>query len=144
MATANIKITRAVMTKALPKSVGGLLDRRWQLKLQKEALEAELKKVDAEIKLVEDAIFLSFGKQGDLEGARGKLCQASISRPTIPIAEDWHKIYAFIRKGRGDERFSLIQKRLGVTAVKEYFDDDKPVPGVGFIEKQKLSLTKVK
>lgn len=139
-----VTIQRTSYAKNLPTKIGSLLDRRWQLKLQKEALEAELKKVAEEVKLHEDAIFLRLGKEGDLEGARGTLCQASISRVVVPVAEDWAAIHGWIKKGRGTDRFAILQRRLGVTAVRELQDDGVTVPGVGSFEQKKLSLTKVK
>lgn len=139
-----IEITRKRPPARLPEKVGSLLDLRWNLKLQKEALEAALRDVNKDIGLLEDAIYLRFNKEGALEGARGKLCQASISRSIIPIAEDWQTIFQFIKKGRGLERFSLLQKRLGVTAVREFQDEGIKIPGVGSFEKKSLSLTKVK
>lgn len=141
---ATITVQRTSYAKNLPTKLGALLDRRWQLKLQKETLEAELRKVSQEAKLHEDAIFLRLGKEGDLEGARGKLCQASISTTYAPTAEDWSAIHAWIKKGRGTDRFAILQKRLGVTNVREYQEQGVVIPGVGVFEQKKLSLNKVK
>ena len=143
MDTALIDIQRKKQATRLPNKVGGLLDRRWFLKKQKEVLEAALNEVKDEIETVEAALFLKYKIQ-DVSGARGTHCQASISTLVVPTAEDWSKIYTHILKGKGPARFDLLQKRLAVKAVKERWDDNVTVPGVGRFEKQRLSVTALK
>lgn len=140
----NMVLTRPATPKRLPAKLGSLLDIRWELKLQKEALEAELRRVAVEISLVEDAIFLRLGEDGDLTGVRGKLCQASISERDYPLVESWEDVFNFIKKGRGTSRFGLLQKRVSITALREFEDEGvKNIP-VEIKQKKVLSLTKLK
>lgn len=139
-----IDIRRAATPGKLPENLGKLLDIRWQLKLQKDAVNKALAEIEKDIALVEDAIFLRLGKEGDLGGVRGKLCQASITTVEYPVVDDWDATLGYIKKGRGTTRFSLLQKRLSVTALREYWADDRAVPGVNRAEKRRLSLTRVK
>lgn len=142
--SAGLVIDRKPAPARLPARVGTLIDHRWRLKLQKDALNAALAEVEADVKRVEDAIFLRFHRQGDLEGARGRLAQMSISRRLVPTGEDWQKTFEWIRAGRGNDRFAILHKRLAAQTVKEYWDDGRDVPGVGSFEKVSLSLSKVK
>lgn len=138
-----VSLDRKKLPSKLPKKIGGLLDYRFKLKMQKEALEKELRAIADDITKVEDAIFLQF-KSDDIKGARGDLAQASISPRIIPTAESWPDIFAWIKKGRGTDRFAIMQKRLGSIAIKEMWDDGKQIDGVGHFEKQVLSVTKIK
>jgi hypothetical protein len=56
------------------------------------------------------------------------------------VVEDWPKLYAHIKK---TGEFELMQRRLGETAVKERWDADKQVPGVGRFTAKKVSCTRV-
>lgn len=138
-----VDLDRKKLPAKLPEKIGGLLDYRFKLKLQKEAVEKFLKGITEDITRVEDAIFLQF-KSDDIKGARGDLAQASISTQIIPIAEDWDEIYKYIKKTRGNDGFSLLQRRLGTATIKEMWADGKEIKGIGKMEKQRLSVTKIK
>lgn len=125
----DIDIKRKKLGK-MPSKPGSLLDRMFILKTQKSILEAELNKVKADITAIEEATFKSFKANGDLESARGALCQATISPRTVPVAKDWSKIFAYIKKQDKFTGFDLVQRRLGATAVQARWDEGVKIPGV--------------
>lgn len=123
-----IEIKRQKLGK-LPTKPGKLLDRMWLLKMQKEALEAELVKVKADIKTVEETIFKCF-KSNELDSARGDSCQATIGSRIVPVAKDWPKVFEYVKKQRGLSGFDLLQKRLGSKAVEARWEDGIKIPGI--------------
>lgn len=127
----------------IPGKAGALLDRYYQVDQQKKLLEKALNDVKADLAVIEDAIFLKFKKE-DIHGTRGNLCTATANQQIIPVAEDWETIYKYIVKGKKQERFDLLQKRLAVTAVRERWDDNIKIPGVSSFEKTKLSVRAIK
>ncbi len=127
----------------IPSKIGGLLDRYFQLDQQKKALEKETAQVKSEISGLEELIFAKFKKE-DIHGTRGKFCQATANPQIVPVAEDWEAIYKYIAKGKNRERFDLLQKRLAVTAIRERWENNVKIPGVGSFEKMKLSVRKIK
>jgi len=128
---ANIKV---------PKTIGAAIDALWKLREQRKELDSQSTKLKSSEKILEDGILAKFTKQ-DLDGSRGKLAQLTVSPLTVPVAEDWSKIYAHIKKTGA---FELLHKRLSSEAMKERWDANKKVPGVGRFNIIRLSLTVVK
>lgn len=124
----------------VPANIGAAIDMLDMLRDKRKAIEAQAAEVKRQEAAFEDAIFHKF-KKGDLEGARGRSAQASISRSDVPTMEDPRKLYAYIRK-TGD--FDLLQQRLATNAVRERWAAKKTVPGVGVFQKISLHLSKVK
>ena len=57
-----------------------------------------------------------------------------------PMVEDWEILHLHIQT---TGEFELLHRRLTATAVKERWDMDVEVPGVGAFPVEKLSLTKL-
>lgn len=129
--------------KTFPKTVGGLADALHKQDLEIKRINnllTDAKKYREE--LVEHAFKLFENEK--LEGARGKLAQVSISRSVVPQVEDpgdWPKVFRWIVKNKD---FSVLQKRLAVTHIRELWDDKVNIPGVKPFTKVGLSVRKVK
>jgi hypothetical protein len=124
----------------IPASVGAAIDALNTLRDKRKAIEATAAAVKAQETAFEDAIFKRF-KNADLQGARGKQAQASISRQEIPTIEDDTKFFAYVLKTK---QFDLLQRRLSTDAIKQRWADGKVVPGIGKFTKIRLHLTKCK
>ena len=74
-----------------------------------------------------------------LKKASGNFATAGITTDDVPFVEDWDKIYAYIKD---NNRFDLIQKRLGVIAWRDLFNDGILVPGTTAAIDRDISLTK--
>jgi hypothetical protein len=74
----------------------------------------------------------------DIEGARGNIATASITRSTQADVTDWD---AYVRWAAKKDP-SAVQRRVGITALREHWDNGEKVPGVQPVVVEKLSVTK--
>ena len=74
-----------------------------------------------------------------LQKASGMLATAGITTDDVPYIKDWDMIYAYIKE---NDRFDLIQKRIGVVAWRDLFKDGVLVPGTEAAIDTDISLTK--
>lgn len=58
-----------------------------------------------------------------------------------PQAQDWTLVYEFIRERNA---FHLLHKRLTEEAVKEYWNEEIPIPGVIEVDVYDLTISKAK
>ena len=78
-------------------------------------------------------------EEAGLEKASGKLATAGILKSDIPIISNWDALYAYIT---ATGKFELLQKRIGVTAWRELYQDGILVDGTEAGVDNDLSLTK--
>lgn len=126
---------------AIPKTVGAAIDLLYRTRERRKILEAEANAIKADESAIETAIFEKFDN-ADLDGGRGKLANASVSKSDAPTFEDWDKFAKHLKKHPED--IDLLQRRLSVEAVRARWDLKQTVPGVGIFTKVRLHLTKVK
>lgn len=124
----------------IPATPGAAIDFLHKTRLARKKLEAQAELVKADEDRIEEELFAKF-KKADLEGARGKLAQASISRSDVPTLEDWDKLQRHVQ---ATGEFDLLHRRVSTEAVRARWADKKVVPGVGTFTKIKLHLTTVK
>lgn len=124
----------------IPATPGAAIDLLSKTRDERKAVEAKVAALKADEEAIEVAIFDKF-KKADLEGARGKKAQASISRSEVPTIEDWDKFETHVLKTRS---LDLLQRRLGVDAFRERWERNEVIPGTGRFQKVKLHLTKMK
>lgn len=124
----------------VPAKVGEAVDLLDRLRDARKAAEAATAAMKAEEALLETEIFRKF-KKAELEGARGRRAQCSISRSEVPVFEDQ---IAFNRYVLRTKSLDLFQNRLSVEAVRERWAAGKAVPGVGKFTKVRLHLSKVR
>lgn len=125
----------------VPKTIGGAIDLLNKVRVGRKLLQAKADAEKEQENEIERIIFDRFGKS-ELEGARGKLAQASIKRSDIPTFEDWETFAKHLAKHPED--VVLLQRRLSVEACRERFEQKQSIPGVGIYTKVSLSLTKLK
>ena len=127
----------------MPKSIGGMVDAIYKQGLivrEKQTALNDAKQLQED--MIDHAMMVF--KKDDLEGSKGKLGQASISCSVVPQAEDpaaWEKIFKYILKKKD---FAILQKRLGVTHIRDLWEDGVQIPGVIPFPRVTLSITKVK
>lgn len=73
-------------------------------------------------------------------GVVGKRYKAIVRRESIPIVEDWEAVYGYIKD---NDAFDLLNKQVNRAAVRERWENEEAVPGLGSFQAKKLSLTKV-
>jgi hypothetical protein len=126
----------------LPDKLGPAIDLAYKLREARLAYqrktEAVLEKMRLEEKEVEAHIINSFNKDV-IEGSKGKLATASISRLTVAEVKNWGRFYDWIAKNKAWE---MLQRRVNDKAYRERLDAKQKVPGVEPFVLIKLSLTK--
>lgn len=122
-----------------PKSLAKCADMLYETRQARLALGKQVEELQKKETLLKDHLIEHLPK-GDASGISGKVARVSILLKAKPTVEDWDSFYAYVKKTGA---FELLQRRLSETAVKERWDDDKVVPGVGKFNYVDVSLGKV-
>jgi hypothetical protein len=120
-----------------PKSIGAAIDLLYTLRatrIEKERLIEAEKATETALK---EHILANFASS-ELDGAKGKLATASIKESTQANITDWEAYLKWAQK----KDPSAVQKRVGITALREHWDNEEVVPGVEKVVTKELSLTK--
>ena len=130
-----------MVTKAIsfPKSIGASIDLLYTLRANRLEEEKKIEVLKNQESSLKQHIMSNFAKS-ELDGAKGKVASASIKRSTQGEVTDWEIYLKWIVKQKA---YGCVQKRVGITALREYWDEGKTVPGVERVEVEDLSLTKV-
>ena len=127
----------------LPKSIGRCADLYSDVRSVRLAMEKEVALVAARETEIREYIIDNLSKSDDT-GASGLRYRAQIVTKTVPkIVEGeagWPKLWAFIAK---NNRFDLLQKRLGEKAVSDMWEAGEDVPGVEKFKTPTVSITKI-
>lgn len=116
-----------------------LVDRYQETRTRRLAMEKEAEKVhDLEKEMAVKILAALKDAEAPVIGGSTHQCTRKVSNE--PFAEDWDDLHNhIIETGEWD----LMQKRLGVAAVKLRWDEGEEVPGVGSFPVEKLGLTKL-
>jgi hypothetical protein len=127
----------------IPQSIGRCADLYAETRAVRLAMEKEVKAVAEREAEIREHIINNLSKSEDT-GASGLRYRAQIVNKTVPkIAEGdagWPKLWAFIAK---NNRFDLLQKRLGEKAVEDMWENGEAVPGVDKFNTPTVSITKI-
>ncbi len=122
-----------------PKTVGAAIDLLYNMRSERLEEEKRIENMKKSESALREHIMANFAKQ-EVEGARGKLATASIKRSVQADITDWPAYLKYVTKSGN---YSLVQKRAGITGLRELWDDGKQVPGVEPVVTEDLSLTKI-
>lgn len=122
----------------MTKTLGEAIDELYQARAARLAKAKEVKELQAEESVVK-ATVLQLLKETGLEKASGKLATAGIIKEDVPYIKDWDALYGYIKE---NDRFDLLQRRIGVVSWRELFKDNILVPGTEAAVDTDLSLTK--
>ncbi len=123
----------------MPRTAAQAADLLYQVREQRLAMQRdvdELAKVETQLK----DFFINSLPKSDASGIAGRLARVQITTKIIPTVEDWDKLYAFVKK---QNAFYLLQRRVSESAVKELWENNKQVPGVGQFLAPSVSCTKL-
>jgi len=119
----------------LPAAVDEYQDTR-RLRLAKEKEAEVIKKIEQQ----QLEGILGTLRESNTEAIGGTTHLAKRVVKDEPIVEDWEILHVHIQ---ATGEFDLLHRRLTATAVKERWDMEVEVPGVGAYPVEKLSLTKL-
>ena len=72
--------------------------------------------------------------------AAGTKIRVKLKTTEKPVAYDWPAIYGYMIE---NDAMDIVQKRLGMAAVKERFDEGDIIPGIEFVEVNDVSVGKL-
>lgn len=105
--------------------IGKFIDEMHEVRAEKRYHEAEIKRIDASIKLMESQLFTEMECHG-LTESQGKLGKAEIKLVLYPHMENWDDFYADIRE---NNNFSLLHKRISLTKYRELVEAEQDPSG---------------
>lgn len=135
------KVDALLKLPKVPKDLGAAIDGLDDLRDARRAITSRAEKAKENETAFEESIFGLFDK-AKLEGARGKVAQASIKRSEVPTFDNPDEFFSHLKKHPED--IDLLQRRLSTEAARERWNAGVAIPGVGKFTKVSLSLTKVK
>lgn len=110
----------------MPKDLGKLTERLFDLKGRKTDLNDKLKDVNEDIRKVEMELLDEMHKQG-LYKAGGKRGGVYISRTVVPKVVNWDAFYDYIKE---HDYLHMLERRVSRKAFQEQYEDGQEVPGV--------------
>lgn len=122
-----------------PTKLGACVDKAYTLRQQRLEIEKKAEKVKAEESALKDHIIATFSK-ADIEGAKGKVASASISRSTKGNVKEWAEVYAYID---ANDAWDLLERRLNNKAYRDRMEAGEKIPGIEAFDVVALSLTKI-
>ncbi len=138
------RTTKGKAAPAKPMTLGQATDKLWQLREEKRKADAEVKRIELEIKGneekgipgMEGIVMALLDAQGTRK-AEGSKASVSIGEAVVGNVEDWEALWPYIAKNKF---FHLIQKRVSDPGLRELWALGKVVPGVQPFTKRTLSL----
>lgn len=119
-------------------TLGEAIDALYQARAARLTKAKEVKDLQATEAAAKLEVLRLLGEAG-LEKASGKLATAGILTEDVPYVKDWDALYGYIKE---NDRFDLLQRRIGVVAWRDLFKDGVLIPGTEAGVDTDLSLTK--
>lgn len=119
-------------------TLGQAIDELYTARAARLAMAKEVKDLQVKESEAKATVLKMLGETG-LEKASGKLATVGILTDDVPYIKDWDAVYGYIKD---NDRFDLLQRRIGVIAWRDLFKDDILVPGTEAGVDTDLSLTK--
>lgn len=117
-------------------SIGDLIDSLHTMREAKRALEAQIKTIEADVLMADEALQERFNAEG-IDASRGKLASASISTSVVGVPTDWEAFCAWARK---KNYMHLFFRRASDPALRELWEQGVVIPGVDKFLKKKLNV----
>lgn len=127
--------------------LGTLIDRLYKANQEVAAKKRLVTKAEQEVKRAQgkankiDAEIRDRFKQGEIEGAAGKVGRAELKKLTSAQLSDWGKLRKYVI---ANNAVDLFQRRINKAAWLERLADRKnrPIPGIKKYDRVVLSVTK--
>lgn len=107
--------------------IGKFIDEMMAVRAEKRHYEAEIKRLDANLKLMETALKQAMLDQGITE-AKGVYGKAKYDEKVLyPQVDDWNMFHEYIKE---NNMFDLLHKRISLTNYRQLVEAGMAVPGV--------------
>jgi len=121
-------------------TLGQAIDQLYEARAARLAKDKEVKDLKA-AEVAAKVQVLELLKMSGLEKASGKLATAGITSEDIPYVRNWDEVFDYIKE---NNRFDLVQRRIGVVAWRDLYRDSILVPGTEAAVDIDISLTKAR
>ena len=127
----------AVMDKPIVKpTLGATIDSMFVMREKKRTLDAQIKVIEADMKLLELSMFELLDAQ-ETTKSQGKKASVSITEAVVGDVQDWEAFWPYIAKNKF---WHLVQKRVSDPGLRELWALKKKTPGVVPFTKRTLNL----
>lgn len=123
----------------MPKSMGRCADLYHDVRELRLLMQKECEAIEAREKEIQEHIINNLSRSEDT-GASGLRYRAQVKTEAKPQIADWQALTSYIME---NDRFDLLQKRLGEKAVADLWEAGTAIPGVAKVNVPKLSVTKI-
>lgn len=120
----------------MEQSVGDKINAMHAKREEKRALEAKIKELEGEIRVIEVDLINTMDSQG-VKLSQTDRARAEVIEATYPQVENWEEFWAYIRKHNA---FHLLERRPSSASCNEMFGLRKAIPGVTAFTKRKVKL----
>src|SRR5512139_3306641 len=120
--------------------LGQRIDALLRLRRQRAEAERRVAALGAAIAAAEQVILTELAATG-LTSGRGRIAQATASPHAYPVIDDYEKFTRYVRRA---DAFELLQRRPAVAAIRERWEANERVPGIGAVSIIKLNVTAIK
>ncbi len=121
-----------------PEYLGGCIDMLYEMREERLKLQREIDELKEKEEALKTHILNTFEEE-KLEGSKGVLATASITRRVVARPLDWDAIFQYVKI---NDAFDLLQRRITDTAYRDRLEHGEQVPGVEPFTVIGLSLTK--
>lgn len=122
--------------KSGPETMGSMIDGIWALREKKRELEAQVKTVEEEIAVKEQALIERMDKEG-VDKSTGKRASVGVSEVTSFSIKEFDAVFAWAVKNKAQH---IFQRRVSDVACREVFEMGKSIPGLEPFKKRKLNI----
>lgn len=123
----------------MPKSMGRCADLYHDVRELRLLMQKECEAIETREKEIQEHIINNLSRSEDT-GASGLRYRAQVKTEAKPQIADWQALTGYIME---NDRFDLLQKRLGEKAVADLWEAGTAIPGVAKVNVPKLSVTKI-
>ena len=123
-----------------PEELATKADQLKALQVKRLELAKEVDLMEGQEKALKQELIQMF-QDSNVQGIAGRLAYVSLVEKTVPVAQDWDKLYEYIQE-TGD--FDLLHRRLTTSAVAARWEGGVEVPGVASESYFDLSIRKPK
>jgi hypothetical protein len=126
------------MTNLSDLDMGACIDALYEARSKRLAAQKDVDALAAEEELIKNHLINNFEK-AKLEGAKGRVATATLTRLTVPVVKDWGSFCEYVR---AENAFDLIERRVAKVAYRDRLEENIAVPGLEPFVVVGLSLTK--
>lgn len=135
----NHQVNRLDVGAPLPDSLGACVDLYAEVRDLRLSMAKEVEAVQKRESQIKEYLIANLTKGAD-SGVAGTAYRGHVTQKAEPTIDDWAEFTKFVA---ANDRFDLLHKRVSATPVKDMWENDESVPGIGRVLIPALSVTKI-